>query len=127
MADIKNKLQQYFAKLLTHAAESCYERGIWEELALPVVALKRSSEGFEHYQNKDYDKALQSLKPIVDLEAKHPDIGHAQYTMGLMYFHGRGVNKDKERAERYFMQAAQRECQAAQDYFVKKSESHIKH
>ena len=59
-------------------------------------------EGKQAYLNKDYELALEILKPL----AEEGD-SQAQITMGLMYDYGHGVKKDPAESIRWYRMAAE--------------------
>ena len=56
---------------------------------------------FKAYQNEQYDTALKSFTTLAD--KGHPD---ALYNLGMMYFGGKGCEKDYSKAVHYYEQAA---------------------
>lgn len=69
-------------------------------ISLPASAATYE-EGRAAYLDKDYEKALQILKPLAEK-------GHAkaQVTLGIMYDFGHGVEKDTARAVEWYEKAA---------------------
>ena len=57
--------------------------------------------GYAEYQRGDYAAALRHLRPLAD----EGDV-RAQYTLGLMYHHGRGVPRSDPEAMKWFRLAA---------------------
>ena len=71
-----------------------------------LYSLPAQSQTFEDgrsaYQDKDYKKALEILKPL----AEEGD-SQAQVTLGIMYDYGQGVDKDPEEAMKWYIKAAE--------------------
>jgi TPR repeat protein len=65
--------------------------------------------GYAEYQRGDYAAALRRLRPL----AEEGDV-RAQYTLGLMYHHGRGVPRHDPEAMRWFRLAADQGHASAQ-------------
>jgi len=59
-------------------------------------------EGKQAYLTKDYDRALEILKPL----AEEGD-SQAQITMGLMYDYGHGVEKNQAESIKWYLMAAE--------------------
>ena len=58
-------------------------------------------EGFTAYERGDYDMALRELGPL----AEYADY-EAQYYIGTLYYHGKGVPQDYEEAVKWYRRAA---------------------
>lgn len=124
---MKKFLYRKLARLMKKLAVSFYKRGLLEDFALPVIALHHSDEGIRLYRAGEYTRAFKLLKLVADIDSQSPDISQAQYTIGLMYYYGHGVSKDPITAERYLMLAAEKGRKEAEQYFLQKSERHLKH
>ncbi len=85
-----------------------------------IVASISVGGGSKAYREKRYEDALKILEPVANFEIDSPYVGSAQYLIGLLYFHGRGVAKDLDRAEGYFKKAACRENEDAIEYLSRK-------
>lgn len=69
---------------------------------LPTSVLAQSfADGKAAYEAKDYETALNILKPL----AEQGD-SQAQVTLGVMYDYGQGVAKDPEEAMKWYIKAA---------------------
>ena len=60
------------------------------------------AKGAAAYENGDYTAALREWKPL----AEQGDAG-AQYNLGVMYYHGRGVPQDYKTAMKWYRLAAE--------------------
>jgi TPR repeat protein len=65
------------------------------------VAYAGFDEGFSAYQKGDYQTALKEFKPL----AEQGDI-KAQFSLGVMYAHGKGVAQDYQQAIYWYQKAA---------------------
>ena len=70
-------------------------------LALAPAAHAGVQEGEQAYLEGNYKKALEEIRP--EAEAGDP---RAQYLMGVMYAHGKGVERDNFEAARWYEKAA---------------------
>ncbi|MCL2797659.1 MAG: sel1 repeat family protein [Firmicutes bacterium] len=68
--------------------------------------------GEEHYDKKNYSKA-------VEFFAKAANLGDAdaQYSLGFCYYHGEGVEEDEEEAFKWFLNSA-KQNHASSQYYV---------
>lgn len=74
-------------------------------LCLPLGALAQDlNEGLKAAKAGDFEKALKEWRPLGD-----KGVADAQYNIGLLYRHGRGVPRDYEKAVEWFTRAAAQE------------------
>jgi len=76
---------------------------------VPQAAFADFRTGADAALREDFDTALREWMPL----AKSGD-ERAQYNIGLMYEHGRGVPKDPHRAFKWYQRAAERGAVPAQ-------------
>ena len=69
-------------------------------LAMPAWADYQA--GVAAYSRGDYATALQEFKPLAE-----QGIAEAQFNLGLMYWHGRGVPQDSAEAAKWYRKAAE--------------------
>jgi len=83
-------------------------------LAKPPIGAKLFKEinaaysvgvGSEAFQEKRYDDAYKTLKPIADYKISDVYVGSAQYIVGVMYYHGLGIEKNYDVAVNYLKNA----------------------
>ncbi|MCF6293252.1 MAG: sel1 repeat family protein [Robiginitomaculum sp.] len=67
-------------------------------MAFPAFA--SNSKALKHYNNKDYQAALEIIQP----NAENDDVW-AQYMLGIMHQNGLGVTKNYSKASRWFLRA----------------------
>jgi TPR repeat protein len=82
------------------------------ELAQQMGLMKRPQTidvAYSQYQKGDYAAALELLVPLAEQGNRR-----AQSTLGLMYYHGRGVRRDDVEAVKWFRLAAERGYARAQ-------------
>lgn len=70
-----------------------------------IIAAHSVGVGTEAYQEKRYDDAFKVLKPVADYNIKDVYVGSAQYIVGLMYYHGLGVQNNFNVAVKYLKNA----------------------
>ena len=66
-------------------------------------------EAIDAYKRKDYKTAYQLILPLAK-----KGYSKAQYSLGMMYEKGKGVNKDSDRAKKWFKYAADQGLAKAQ-------------
>ena len=66
-------------------------------------------EAVNAYKRKDYEKAYQLILPLAK-----KGFSKAQYSLGVMYEKGKGVNKDSDKAQKWFQFAANQGLAKAQ-------------
>ncbi len=71
-------------------------------LGLAVPAWADFQAGVDAYRLGDYATALQEFKPLAE-----QGIAEAQFNLGLMYWHGRGVPQDSAEAAKWYRKAAE--------------------
>jgi tetratricopeptide (TPR) repeat protein len=75
----------------------------------PPTPAQRAAEGVAAYRAKKYNQA----RPILD-ETAQQGVAEAQFLLGEMYKHGRGVRTDEATAEGWYLKAAQQDHTQAQ-------------
>ncbi len=58
-------------------------------------------EAINAYKRKDYETAYQLILPLAK-----KGLSKAQYSLGVMYEKGKGINKDSDKAQKWFQFAA---------------------
>lgn len=76
-----------------------------------AYAIDNYNTGAYYFANGDYVSAISVWSPLA--QQGHPA---AQYSMGLLYDQGKGVEKDSQRALQYFQSAVKQNLPAAQYY-----------
>ena len=71
-------------------------------VVMPLAYAATYEEGKQAYLEKDYERALEILKPLAE-----QGNSQAQITMGLMYDYGHGVPKDAAESIRWYRMAAE--------------------
>ena len=61
-----------------------------------------AAKGLDAFERRDFETAFEALEPLA--EQADPD---AQFMVGFMYFHGRGVDRDYDEGMRLFGAAAE--------------------
>jgi hypothetical protein len=79
-------------------------------VAAAGVAHADFNDGVVAYAMGDYERALQTLRPLAET-ANH---AYAQYYLGDMYANGKGVPQDHKEAARWYRSAAEKGIAAAQ-------------
>lgn len=103
-ADAQNSLGTYYQN----------GRGVEKDLDQALVWYEKAAKNGEGYgmsnaayiyeDRKEYDKALYWLEKLIKIESPMKNSGLNR--MGLFYFRGNGVEKDKEQAEKYFLESS---------------------
>lgn len=87
---------------------------VWMELS-GTERFEINSSGYQAgvaaYEDGDYTTAIEKLQPFA--EQGHAE---AQYYLGLMYYHGLGVDENEKEAAKWFRKAAEQGHPEAQDY-----------
>ena len=78
-------------------------------LAAPLSAAADFQAGLSAYEAGDYEAALREWTPLA--EEGSPE---AQFNLGLMYFHGHGVERDLQEAAHWYRMSADRGYAKAQ-------------
>ena len=76
-------------------------------LALPAGADFKA--GMEAFEQGDFEGALREWR-----SAAEQGMGEAQYNLGLLYYHGKGVPVDLEQAHQWYLRAAEQDYVRAQ-------------
>ncbi|MBI4006798.1 MAG: SEL1-like repeat protein [Gammaproteobacteria bacterium] len=72
---------------------------LWQ---IPAALAQSFEEGKAAYQAKDYQKALEILRPLAE-----QGNSQAQVTLGIMYDYGHGVTANPEEAFKWYLKAAE--------------------
>lgn len=76
----------------------------WAQNFANMSSSQLFEKGLDYYQNGDFKNAYKYFFRLSD--TLHRDNAKAQYMLGLMYFHGQGVEIDRKKAYYWFTQAA---------------------
>lgn len=82
--------------------------GILRSFFQGLIAANAIGKGTHAYEQKNYKEAYNAVKDVAEYDMDDPYVGSSQYLLGLLYFHGYGVEENKTLARHYFKEAAQR-------------------
>ena len=102
--------------MLVFIARWCIRLRLFPKFFQELVAAHAVGAGSKAYREKDYEEAFKILKPVADYTINDSYVGSAQYIVGLLYLYGLGVKKDNIQAQKYFLDAVNRNHQDAKSY-----------
>jgi TPR repeat protein len=82
--------------------------GILRPFSQGLIAANAVGKGTHAYEQKNYKEAFNAVKSVAEYDMDDPYVGSSQYLLGLLYFHGYGIEENKTLAQHYFEKAAQR-------------------
>lgn len=84
-----------------------------------LIASYSVGAGRQAFQEKRYSEAYKILKPIADYDIDDTYVGSCQYILGVMYYHGLGVDKDIDIGIKYLKYAKERDNEDASVFLQK--------
>lgn len=103
-ADAQNSLGTYYQK--GRSVEKDLDQALlwYEKAAKNGDGYGMSNAAYIYEDRKEYDKALYWLEKLIRIESpmKHSGLNR----MGLFYYRGNGLPKDKKQAEKYFLESS---------------------
>jgi TPR repeat protein len=101
-------LNYVVSNIVIMIAKSLSFVGILRSFSQGLIAANAVGKGTYAYKRKNYKEAYDAVRSVAEYEIDDPYVGSSQYLLGLLYFHGHGVEESKALAQHYFKKAAQR-------------------
>lgn len=109
----------YFIKIIILPIKLLVKLPLCPNFFREILAAYSVGAGTQAFQEKKYNEAYKILRPIVDYQINDAYVGSCQYIIGVMYYHGLGVNKDIDVAIKYLKNAKEKNNDDASSFLNK--------